>query len=51
VQAFCLCLDVGLWSGFKRKMEIAEGFAQPVITVRKSASDFSRMTIANTKAY
>jgi hypothetical protein len=26
-------LDVGLWSGFKRKMEIAESFAQPVITV------------------
>ena len=27
-------LDIGLWSGFKRKMEIAESFVQPVMTVR-----------------
>jgi hypothetical protein len=27
-------LDVGLWSGFKRKMEIAESFAQPIVVVR-----------------
>jgi hypothetical protein len=26
-------LDIGLWSGFKRKMEIAESFAQPIIIV------------------
>jgi hypothetical protein len=26
-------LDVGLWSGFKRKMEIAESFAQPIVVV------------------
>lgn len=26
-----MSLDVGLWSGFKRKMEIAESFAQPMI--------------------
>jgi hypothetical protein len=28
-------LDIGLWSGFKRKMEIAESFAQPIIIVSK----------------
>jgi hypothetical protein len=27
-------LDIGLWSGFKRKMEIAQSFAQPIIIVR-----------------
>jgi hypothetical protein len=26
-------LDIGLWSGFKRKMEIAESFAQPITIV------------------
>ncbi len=26
-------LDIGLWSGFKRKMEIAESFAQPIVIV------------------
>lgn len=26
-------LDIGIWSGFKRKMEIAESFGQPVIAV------------------
>jgi hypothetical protein len=30
-----LCLDVGLWSGFKRKMELAESFGQPLITVSR----------------
>lgn len=34
LQAFMLYLDVGMWSGFKRKMEIAESFCQPVLTVR-----------------
>lgn len=28
-----LVLDVGIWSGFKRKMEIAESFMQPLLTV------------------
>jgi hypothetical protein len=28
-------LEVGLWSGFKRKMEIAESFALPLVTVSK----------------
>ncbi|TVY13643.1 Regulatory protein ADR1 [Lachnellula arida] len=32
LQAFVICLDIGLWSGFKRKMELAESFGQPVIS-------------------
>jgi hypothetical protein len=27
-------LDIGLWSGIKRKMEIAESFAQPIMMVK-----------------
>lgn len=33
LQAFVISLDIGLWSGFKRKMEIAESFGQPVVAV------------------
>lgn len=33
MQAFALELQIGLWSGNKRKMEIAEAHAQPLITV------------------
>lgn len=32
LQASALQIQVGLWSGDKRKMEIAESFAQPLIT-------------------
>lgn len=34
MQAYALNLDVGLWSGNKRKMEIAESAANPIVTVR-----------------
>lgn len=33
-----LILDVGLWSGFKRHMEISESFAQALVTVNNSSS-------------
>lgn len=33
LQALVLHLDIGQWSGFNRKMEIAESFVQPVLTV------------------
>ncbi|EXJ86105.1 hypothetical protein A1O1_06474 [Capronia coronata CBS 617.96] len=36
LQAFALQLQVGLWSGDKRKMELAESFAQPLITASLS---------------
>ncbi|KAJ5647719.1 hypothetical protein N7490_004091 [Penicillium lividum] len=32
LQAFSLVLEAGLWSGHKRKMEIAESFMLPLIT-------------------
>jgi len=36
MQAFALELQIGLWSGNKRKMEIAEAHAQPLITVSQT---------------
>ncbi|KAH9889249.1 hypothetical protein F4778DRAFT_773430 [Xylariomycetidae sp. FL2044] len=41
LQAFMLVLDIGLWSGFKRKMEIAESFVQPLMTMLRRAGVFS----------
>ncbi|KAI5925748.1 hypothetical protein F4810DRAFT_699971 [Camillea tinctor] len=40
-QAFMLVLDIGLWSGFKRKMEIAESFKQTILTMLRRAGAFS----------
>jgi hypothetical protein len=42
LQAYSLELNVGLWSGDRRKMEIAESFAQPVITMLRRAGHFRR---------
>lgn len=36
-----LNLDIGIWSGFKRKMEIAESFLQPPMTMLRRAGNFS----------
>ncbi|KAK0628701.1 hypothetical protein B0T17DRAFT_164542 [Bombardia bombarda] len=33
LQAYMLQLDIGLWSGFKRKTELAESFLQPLVSV------------------
>jgi hypothetical protein len=33
LQAVLLGLDIGVWSGFKRKTELAEGFFAPLVTV------------------
>ncbi|KAH9234959.1 hypothetical protein K456DRAFT_1891453 [Colletotrichum gloeosporioides 23] len=41
LQAFMLNLDIGIWSGFKRKMEIAESFLQPPMTMLRRAGNFS----------
>lgn len=43
LQAYMIGLDVGLWSGFKRKMEIAESFAQPVIVMLRRAGAFAAL--------
>ena len=40
VQGWVLVLEIGLWSGVKRKMEIAEGFQQPITTVGLAFSLF-----------
>lgn len=42
LQAYALHLDVGLWSGNRRKMEIAESFSLPLITMLRRAGRFSR---------
>lgn len=42
LQTFALQLSVGLWSGNKRKMEIAESHAQPLITMIRRAGQFRR---------
>ncbi|KAE8154449.1 hypothetical protein BDV25DRAFT_172098 [Aspergillus avenaceus] len=39
-QAYALTLQVGLWSGDKRRVEIAESFVQPIITMLRRASHF-----------
>lgn len=41
LQAYTLNLDIGIWSGYKRKMEIAESFAQPITTMLRRAGAFS----------
>jgi hypothetical protein len=35
-QKYVLILQIGLWSGDKRRVEIAESFVQPVVTVRQA---------------
>ena len=42
LQAYALELNIALWSGDRRKMEIAESFAQPVITMVRRAGHFRR---------
>ncbi|KAJ5751901.1 hypothetical protein N7520_008818 [Penicillium odoratum] len=37
-QEYVLILQIGLWSGDKRRVEIAESFVQPVVTVSQKAS-------------
>ncbi|KAH6684053.1 hypothetical protein B0J14DRAFT_693318 [Halenospora varia] len=41
LQAFMICLDVGLWSGIRRNMEIAESFGQPLIIMMRRAGAFA----------
>ncbi|PVH69493.1 hypothetical protein DL98DRAFT_624643, partial [Cadophora sp. DSE1049] len=42
LQAFALELSVGRWSGIRRQIEIAEGFAQPFITMLRRGANFRR---------
>jgi hypothetical protein len=45
LQTYALELHIGLWSGNKRKMEIAESHAQPLITVSNSSNHFQTVCL------
>jgi hypothetical protein len=42
LQAFALQIHIGLWSGDKRKMEVAESYVQPPATMLRRAGHFRR---------
>jgi hypothetical protein len=42
LQTFALQLSIGLWSGNKRKMELAESHSQPLITVSELIAALSQ---------
>ncbi|KIW99953.1 uncharacterized protein Z518_10881 [Rhinocladiella mackenziei CBS 650.93] len=42
LQSYALHLNVSLWSGDRRKMEIAESFALPLVTMMRRAGQFRR---------
>lgn len=44
VATFLLQLQVGMWSGISRKMEIAESFLQPLMTMLRRGGRFRRST-------
>ncbi|KAE9377617.1 hypothetical protein N431DRAFT_478819 [Stipitochalara longipes BDJ] len=44
LQAYMLWLDIGFWSGYKRSMEIAGSFLQPLYTLLIKANAFERYT-------
>ncbi|KAF7588822.1 hypothetical protein BBP40_005176 [Aspergillus hancockii] len=41
-QAYAMTLHIGLWSGDKRRVEIAESFEQPIVTMLRRASHLQR---------
>ncbi|KAJ5927845.1 hypothetical protein N7466_006801 [Penicillium verhagenii] len=41
-QTYALNIDIGLWSGNRRKTEIAESFSQPLITMLRRGLRFRR---------
>ncbi|KAF1816413.1 hypothetical protein P152DRAFT_389602 [Eremomyces bilateralis CBS 781.70] len=45
-QTFLLVLQVGLWSGNSRKIEIAESFLQPLVTMVRRSGSFRRSSYA-----
>ncbi|KAI5805164.1 fungal-specific transcription factor domain-containing protein, partial [Geopyxis carbonaria] len=40
IQACVLALDIGLWSGNKRKIEMSEGFRHPIATILRRAARY-----------
>ncbi|KAK1758663.1 hypothetical protein QBC47DRAFT_375402 [Echria macrotheca] len=41
VQTYAMSLGIGVWSGFKRRMELAEAFLQPLITMLRRGGVFT----------
>ncbi|KAJ5698025.1 hypothetical protein N7462_000030 [Penicillium macrosclerotiorum] len=41
-QTYALTIDIGIWSGNRRKTEIAESFSQPLMTMIRRALRFRR---------
>ena len=46
-QTYALTIDIGIWSGNRRKTEIAESFSQPLITMLRRALRFRRSIYPN----
>ncbi|KAF2113754.1 fungal-specific transcription factor domain-containing protein [Lophiotrema nucula] len=46
IQCLLLLLEIGMWSGISRKMEIAESFLQPLVTMLRRGGRFRRTTWA-----
>lgn len=41
-QTYALHIEIGIWSGNRRKTEIAESFSQPLITMLRRGLRFRR---------
>ncbi|RBR26704.1 uncharacterized protein FIESC28_00487 [Fusarium coffeatum] len=48
-QAFQIILEMGIWSGLPRKVEIAESFFHPVLTMMRRAGKFKRSAYSDHK--
>jgi transcription factor-like protein len=47
-QGFLIALEVALWSGYSRKVEIAESFLQPLLTMLRRDNKFKRTRYTET---
>ncbi|KAK2672425.1 Zinc finger C2H2-type [Fusarium oxysporum f. sp. vasinfectum] len=48
-QAFVITLEMGIWSGLPRKVEIAESFFNPVLTMMRRDGKFKRSVYSQSK--
>ncbi|KAJ5757259.1 uncharacterized protein N7511_007441 [Penicillium nucicola] len=51
LQASMLWLDIGIFCGYRRKMQIAESYLQPLCTAFRRAAAFDRSTYSNVTPY
>ncbi|KAJ5917213.1 hypothetical protein N7466_010767 [Penicillium verhagenii] len=51
LQASMLWLDIGIFSGYKRKMQIAESYLQPLVTAFRRAAAYDRSTYSAITPY